>query len=72
MLDEQPAQLLDYVEKSFALLLDQHTAEKNTQRPDVAAQRKFFRGIRGVGRQLGEAGGLSAFAPEGIVGHGIF
>jgi hypothetical protein len=37
VLDEQPAQLLDDLEKSFALLLDQHTAKQDTQRTDVAA-----------------------------------
>ena len=72
MLDQQPSQLLDDIEESLTLLFDQHTAEQNTQRTDVAAQGEFFRGIGGVGRQLGETGGLSAFAPERIVSHGIF
>src|SRR5258708_22093461 len=40
-------------------------------RADVAAQRKFFRRIGGASHQLGKARGLSAFAPEGIVEHGI-
>ena|SRR6266852_3609982 len=58
--------------KNFAFLLGQPASEQNPQRADVAAQRKFFRGIGGIRRQLRNAVGLSAIAPEGIVGHGIF
>jgi len=38
----------------------------------VAAQREFFRGIGGVGREFGEPGGLRAVAPERVVCHGVF
>ena len=58
MLDQQPPQLLDHIEKRFAFLLDQHASQQNAQRADVAAQGEFFCGIGGVGRQLGEPGRL--------------
>lgn len=72
MFDEQMAQLLDPVEEGFAFLLDEDAAEENSERAHVAAQWNFFRGIGRVGGELGETIGLSAFAPEWNVGHGIF
>jgi hypothetical protein len=72
MLDQQVTQPFDGAKKSFAFLLDQHAAEQNAERTNVAAQRKFFSGIGSVCRQLGQPSGLSAFAPQGMVGHGIF
>ncbi len=70
--DEQVAQLLDHVEEGCPFLLDEDAPEQNSERTDVAAQRNLFRGIGSVGGELGETVGLSAFAPERNVGHGIF
>src|SRR5258708_1364244 len=62
MLDQEPAQALDYLEEGFAFLLDKDTAQQYAERTDVAPQGKLLGGGAGVGRGCGQTGGLGPLA----------
>jgi hypothetical protein len=54
MLNEKTAEMLNNVQKVLAGLLNKNPAEQDSERTDVAAEWKFFGGVRGLGGEFGE------------------
>ncbi len=55
MLNEKTPEMLNHIQQRLAGLFHQHPAEQNSQRTNIAPERKFFGGVRSGGSQLGEA-----------------
>ena len=72
VLDQQPTQLLDCLEKLRSFLFDQHAPEQDAQRTDIPAERRFFRKIASGRAQLGQAFFRNSLAPQRIVSHALF
>jgi hypothetical protein len=52
MLNEKTAEMLDNVQKVLAGLLNENPAQQDSERAHIAAERKFFGGVRGLGGEL--------------------
>jgi hypothetical protein len=63
MLDQEAAELLDHVQQRFSSLLYQDAAQQDSERTNIAAERKFFGGVRRLGSQLRKAALLVVRAP---------
>jgi hypothetical protein len=52
MLDQKPSQMLDHLQQCLARLLHQHVPQQNSERANIAPERKFFGRIGGRSGEL--------------------